>query len=426
MLFAPNIAWRDYPLRQKVQAILGDEDVLIVVENDANAAGWAEFRFGAARDVDDMLMLTVGTGLGGAIVSNGELVRGAWGVAAEVGHMRVVPGGHYCGCGHEGCWEQYASGSALVRDAQATVIIQPERAARLLELAGGDVDKLTGPQVTQAAQEGDPLAVELLTELGRWLGRGRGVGDRPAGPGAHRRRRWRRGRRGPAPRARAQRLRRAALGPWAPAGGEDRRGVDGQRRGHGRRGRPRASLTGVPVRRRPGRSDDGAGVVVVGVPTVRASATRARRSPTTNTTAAACTSAAGASRHATSTTSRKIGMPAAANHAMVSSGSPPSTGPGSGGTKCASASTRGLGVVVLRRAVPVAPAELGLRGGSAAGRTTRRSATQGATGNDSPALGSRAGAGVSGSGGSSVPSYPSSSPSWATIAAHASSSVGAA
>ena len=104
VLFAPNIAWRDYPLRQKVQAILGDEDVLIVVENDANAAGWAEFQFGAARDVDDMLMLTVGTGLGGAIVSNGKLVRGAWGVAAEVGHMRVVPGGHYCGCGHEGCW----------------------------------------------------------------------------------------------------------------------------------------------------------------------------------------------------------------------------------------------------------------------------------------------------------------------------------
>ncbi|MBO3084174.1 ROK family glucokinase [Cellulomonas fengjieae] len=171
VLFAPNIAWRDYPLRQRVQAILQD-DVMIVVENDANAAGWAEFQFGAARDVDDMLMLTVGTGLGGAIVSNGTLVRGAWGVAAEIGHMRVVPGGHYCGCGHEGCWEQYASGSALVRDAQATLIIQPERAARLLELAGDEVTKLTGPHVTQAAQEGDPLAVELLAELGRWLGEG--------------------------------------------------------------------------------------------------------------------------------------------------------------------------------------------------------------------------------------------------------------
>ena len=198
VLFAPNIAWRDYPLRQKVQAILGDDDVLIVVENDANAAGWAEFQFGAARDVDDMLMLTVGTGLGGAIVSDGKLVRGAWGVAAEIGHMRVVPGGHYCGCGHEGCWEQYASGSALVRDAQATVIIHPERATRLLELAGGNADKLTGPQVTQAAQEGDPLAVELLTELGRWVGEGAASADGAPRPRAHRRRRRRGGRGRPA------------------------------------------------------------------------------------------------------------------------------------------------------------------------------------------------------------------------------------
>lgn len=170
VLFAPNIAWRDYPLRDKVKALV-DDDITIVVENDANAAGWAEFRFGAARDVDDMLLLTVGTGLGGAIVSNGELVRGAWGVASEVGHMRVVPGGHYCGCGHEGCWEQYASGSALVRDAQAAVLREPERAQRLLELAG-DAEKIVGPQITQAAEEGDPLSIELLAELGRWLGEG--------------------------------------------------------------------------------------------------------------------------------------------------------------------------------------------------------------------------------------------------------------
>ena len=171
VLFAPNIAWRDYPLRDNVAALI-DDDVRIVVENDANAAGWAEFRFGAARDVDDMLMLTVGTGLGGAIVVSGELVRGAWGVAAEIGHMRVVPGGHYCGCGHEGCWEQYASGSALVRDAQAQAVVDPSAAGRLLELAGGDPEKITGPHVTKAAQEGDPLAVRLLADLGRWVGEG--------------------------------------------------------------------------------------------------------------------------------------------------------------------------------------------------------------------------------------------------------------
>jgi glucokinase len=171
VMFAPNLAWRNYPLRDRVAALVGSS-VNIVVENDANAAGWAEFRYGVGRDIDDMLMLTVGTGLGGAIMVGGTLVRGAWGAAAEVGHMRVVPGGHYCGCGHEGCWEQYASGSALVRDAQAAILTQPERAARLLELAGGDAEKLVGPHVTTAAQEGDPLAVELFTELGRWIGEG--------------------------------------------------------------------------------------------------------------------------------------------------------------------------------------------------------------------------------------------------------------
>lgn len=171
VLFAPNIAWRDYPLRDRVAALI-DHKVDIVVENDANAAGWAEFRFGAARDVEDMLTLTIGTGLGGAVVSHGQLVRGFAGVAAEVGHMRVVPGGHYCGCGHEGCWEQYASGSALVRDAQAAAVAYPDRARRILELAGGDAEKIIGPYVTTAAQEGDELAIALLADLGRWIGEG--------------------------------------------------------------------------------------------------------------------------------------------------------------------------------------------------------------------------------------------------------------
>lgn len=169
--FAPNIAWRDYPIAARVGELIGT-DVPIVVENDANAAGWAEFRFGVGRDASDMLMLTVGTGLGGAIIVGNELVRGRWGVAAEVGHMRVVPSGHYCGCGHEGCWEQYASGSALVRDARAAAIARPREAAHLLDLVDGKADDINGPLVTMAAQSGDPLAIELLAELGRWIGEG--------------------------------------------------------------------------------------------------------------------------------------------------------------------------------------------------------------------------------------------------------------
>ena len=171
LLFAPNIAWRDYPLRARVQELLTD-DVRVVVENDANAAGWAEFRFGAARDVQDMLLLTIGTGLGGAIVIGGNLLRGAWGVAAEIGHMRVVPDGHRCGCGNDGCWEQYASGSALVRSAQQALIAEPRRASRLLELAGGKASRLKGQHITTAAKEGDPLSIELLADLGRWIGEG--------------------------------------------------------------------------------------------------------------------------------------------------------------------------------------------------------------------------------------------------------------
>lgn len=171
VLFAPNIAWREYPLAQRVAALI-DLDVPVVVENDANAAGWAEFRFGAAREATDMLLLTIGTGLGGAIVVDRELVRGKWGVAAEVGHMRVVPGGHYCGCGHEGCWEQYASGTALVRDARQAATATPHRARALVELAGGDPDDISGPQITEAAQAGDELAIELLATVGRWIGEG--------------------------------------------------------------------------------------------------------------------------------------------------------------------------------------------------------------------------------------------------------------
>jgi glucokinase len=169
VLFAPNLAWRDEPLRDDLERRTG---MPVLVENDANAATWGEFRFGTARDVDDMLLLTVGTGLGGGVVLDGNLLRGAHGVATELGHVRVVPDGIRCGCGQKGCWEQYASGSALVREARTLALTGAVPGARLLELAGGDPEAITGPQVTQAAQEGDPAAQELLADLGRWLGEG--------------------------------------------------------------------------------------------------------------------------------------------------------------------------------------------------------------------------------------------------------------
>lgn len=169
MVFAPNIAWRDYPLRERLSRGI---DLPIVVENDANAAGWAEFRFGAAREVRSMVCLTLGTGLGGAIVIDGALLRGSFGAAAELGHMRVVPDGHYCGCGHEGCWEMYASGGALTRAARKALITDEDRADELRSRAAADGGKVRGQHVTAAAADGDPLARDLVADLGRWLGAG--------------------------------------------------------------------------------------------------------------------------------------------------------------------------------------------------------------------------------------------------------------
>jgi glucokinase len=165
VLFAPNLAWRDEPLGAAVEAQVA---VPVVVENDVNAAAWGEFRFGAGADVDDLLMVAVGTGVGGGVVIAGELLRGSFGVAGEIGHMRAVPHGLPCGCGRHGCWEQYASGRALVREARARVWDGDP----LLELAGGNPNEITGPMITEEAHAGDALCVSLLADLGKWLGEG--------------------------------------------------------------------------------------------------------------------------------------------------------------------------------------------------------------------------------------------------------------
>jgi len=165
VLFAPNLAWRDEPLGSAVQAAV---DLPVVVENDVNAAAWGEFQFGAGEDVDDVLMVAVGTGVGGGIVVDGQLMRGSFGVAAEIGHLRVVPQGLPCGCGRHGCWEQYASGRALVRQARSRVWDGDP----LLDLAGGDPNRITGPMVTEEARSGDALCISLLADLGYWLGAG--------------------------------------------------------------------------------------------------------------------------------------------------------------------------------------------------------------------------------------------------------------
>jgi glucokinase len=169
VLFSPHLAWRNEPLRDALKGRIG---LPVTVENDANAAAWAEYRYGAARGERVVACVTLGTGIGGGLVVSGILYRGAHGVSCEWGHMCVVPDGRRCVCGNRGCWEMYASGSALARDARELAEVSPVAAHRLLELVEGEPAALTGADVTIAAREGDPAAVEIFTAMGRWLGRG--------------------------------------------------------------------------------------------------------------------------------------------------------------------------------------------------------------------------------------------------------------
>jgi glucokinase len=169
VVFAPNLAWRDEPVKKQVEARVG---VPVIVENDANAAAWAEVTFGAARGQRHVMLITVGTGIGAGIVINGQLYRGRWGMAGEPGHYRVVPEGRLCGCGNRGCWEQYASGNALVAEARDFARRSPGAAVRMLRLAGGVVEGISGLVITQAAREGDAGALRCFDIVGGWLGQG--------------------------------------------------------------------------------------------------------------------------------------------------------------------------------------------------------------------------------------------------------------
>ncbi|MGN6578151.1 MAG: ROK family glucokinase [Nocardioides sp.] len=148
--FAPHLSWRDEPLQAVLQERLG---LPVVVDNDANTTARAEMRFGAGRGFREALCLTLGTGIGGAVVVAGDVVRGAQGLAGEFGHMQVVPDGLPCECGQQGCWEQYSSGRAIAR------VGRPH---------GG----LDGPAVTDAARAGEGWALEAFEDVGGWLGVG--------------------------------------------------------------------------------------------------------------------------------------------------------------------------------------------------------------------------------------------------------------
>ncbi len=162
-VYGSNVSTRDFPLRDEVSSRLGHDHVVVV--NDANAATWGEFCHGAGRDAGDLVMATIGTGVGGGVVSNGNLVMGSQGFGGEVGHMVVARDGWRCTCGHRGCLEAYASGSALARHATALI---DDGGSSLLQQIGD----FTPADVTWAASAGDDLALAAIDRLGGWLGIG--------------------------------------------------------------------------------------------------------------------------------------------------------------------------------------------------------------------------------------------------------------
>ena len=163
--FAPNLPWiTELDVASPLAAHLGG--VPLHIDNDATCAGWAEATCGAAEGRRDMLLATLGTGIGGGLVSGGRLVRGANGFAGEIGHMVVDPSGPPCPCGQRGCWERFASGSALARMASEAM------AGGRATVTEAGSEEVRGEHVTAAAAQGDALALELLDTFGWWLALG--------------------------------------------------------------------------------------------------------------------------------------------------------------------------------------------------------------------------------------------------------------
>jgi glucokinase len=166
VVFSPNLhAVEGIPLKDELEPRIG---VPLTVENDANAAAWGEFRFGAGSEVDHLVFVTLGTGVGGGVISHGVLLRGAQGSGGELGHVTIQATGPRCACGNRGCLEALASGTAISRCARELASEKPNSALGRL----ASERKILGEDVTRLAREGDELALSVLEEAGRWLGIG--------------------------------------------------------------------------------------------------------------------------------------------------------------------------------------------------------------------------------------------------------------
>lgn len=162
----PNLPLKNFGLRDVLRSEFGRP---AFIGNDANLAALAEWKFGAGQGYDDVLYLTISTGIGSGIVSGGRMLLGKDGLGAEAGHTTAVPDGPICGCGQRGHLEAVASGPAIARSARGR--IRAGAKSKILDLASGNPEHITAVEVGRAAMDGDPLAIELLAEAGHWIGR---------------------------------------------------------------------------------------------------------------------------------------------------------------------------------------------------------------------------------------------------------------
>jgi glucokinase len=163
---SPNFpGWHDVNLRAPLEERLA---LPVLLENDANVAALAEYRLGIGRGVNSMILMTLGTGIGGGVILNGRIWQGTWGMAGEIGHITVEPEGPPCGCGSHGCLEALASGPALVR--QAREGISRGEGHTLIRLVGGDIDAITPQKIYQAALLDEELSLKVLTQAAKYLG----------------------------------------------------------------------------------------------------------------------------------------------------------------------------------------------------------------------------------------------------------------
>lgn len=163
---SPNFpGWKDVNLRGPLEEKL---NLRVALENDANVAALGEFWLGIGREVDSMVLLTLGTGIGGGIIIDGRIWQGEWGMAGEIGHITVDPDGPVCGCGNHGCLEVFASGPALVKRARQE--IEHGRAQKLMKLVDSDMDKVTPEKIYEAAKAGCDSSMLIFSEAAKYIG----------------------------------------------------------------------------------------------------------------------------------------------------------------------------------------------------------------------------------------------------------------